>query len=50
MLWIIVLVLILLAIFGAPGLAVQHSYGYYPSGLLTIVVIVLVVLLLSGRF
>lgn len=50
LLWIIVLLLIVFAIVGAPGIGpFQHGYGYYPSGIGIVLVIVLVVLLLSGR-
>ena len=50
LLWLVVVVFIILALVGAPGIgAWNHGYGYWPSGLGTIIVIVLVVLLLSGR-
>jgi hypothetical protein len=50
LLWLLVVVFIILALVGAPGIGPwHHGYGYWPSGLGTIVVIVLVVLLLSGR-
>lgn len=49
-LWIVVIVLLLLVILGFPAVGVwPHTYGYYPSGLLTIVLVVLVVLLLLGK-
>lgn len=48
-LWVVILILLVLAVFGAPGLVWQHSYGYGPSGAVTIIVIILVVLLLTGR-
>lgn len=48
--WLVVIVLILLAVFGAPNLGVwKHSYGWTPSGVVTVLVIVLIVLLLTGR-
>ena len=50
LLWLIVIVLVILALVGAPGIGPwNHGYGYWPSGLGTIIVIVLVDLLLSGR-
>jgi ABC-type methionine transport system permease subunit len=49
-LWVIVVVLVLLALVGVPGLGPwHHSYGYYPSGVVTIIVIVLLLLVLTGR-
>jgi len=49
-LWIIILVLLIAAVVGAPGIGpVQHNFGYAPSGILTIVVVVLVLLLLLGK-
>ena len=50
LLWIIVVVLVLFAIIGAPGVGPwQHSYGWFPSGGVGLIIIVLLVLLLSGR-
>lgn len=50
LLWLIVILLVVFAIAGAPGIGPwQHSYGWAPSGLGTIIVIILIVLLLSGR-
>jgi hypothetical protein len=50
LLWLLVVVLVILALVGAPGIGSwQHNYGYYPSGGIGIVVIILVVLLLAGR-
>jgi hypothetical protein len=47
---LIVIVLIISALVGAPGIGPwQHSYGYYPSGGIGLIVIILVVLLLMGR-
>lgn len=49
--WIVLLIVLLVVAFaGAPGLGpVQHSYGWGPSGIVTLIVIILVVLLLTGR-
>jgi len=49
MLYVVLLVLILLFLVGMPGIGYQHNYGYYPSGGLGLVVVILVVLLLMGR-
>lgn len=46
---IILIVLILLLIFGLPTWPYSRSWGYYPSGGIGIVVLILVVLLLMGR-
>ena len=48
LLWLLVVLLIILALVGAPGIGPwKHRYGYYPSGGLgLVIVIVLVVLLL----
>lgn len=45
---ILLIILIVLLIGGLPQIG-YHSYGYYPSGGIGIVVIILVVLLLIGR-
>jgi hypothetical protein len=50
LLWIIVVIFLIFAFVGAPGIGPwHHSYGWYPSGIGTVIVIVLVVLLLTGR-
>lgn len=46
---ILLIVLILMLIGSVPGWSHSKSWGYGPSGLLGLVVIVLVVLLLMGR-
>lgn len=44
---ILIIILVLLAVGGAPGLLVTHNYGYWPSGGLgLILLIVLLVVLL----
>jgi len=44
------LILLVLVLLGAlPAWPYSRTWGYYPSGLLTIVVIVLLVMLLTGR-
>lgn len=47
--WIIVIILLVLALFGVPDLGWHHNYGYGPSGLVVVLVIILVVLALTGR-
>jgi len=48
--WILVVIFLIFAFVGAPGYGPwHHSYGWYPSGIGTVIVIVLVVLLLTGR-
>jgi hypothetical protein len=50
LLWILVVIFLIFAFIGAPGYGPwHHSYGWYPSGIGTVIVIVLVVLLLTGR-
>jgi hypothetical protein len=50
LLWVVVIILVVLALVGAPGVGPwNHGYGYYPSGGIGLVVIILVVLLLMGR-
>ncbi|EGP43726.1 hypothetical protein AXXA_24585 [Achromobacter insuavis AXX-A] len=43
------IILILLLIGAVPAWPHSRGWGYYPSGLLGIVLIVLIVLLLTGR-
>ncbi len=50
LLWAIVIILAISALVGAPSIGPwNHGYGYYPSGGLGLIVIILVVLLLMGR-
>ena len=50
LLWLLVILLVVFALVGAPGIGPwQHSYGYMPSGLVTVIIIILVILLLTGR-
>ncbi|CAB3720321.1 hypothetical protein LMG3458_03896 [Achromobacter deleyi] len=46
---ILLIILILLLVGAVPAWPHSRGWGYYPSGLLGIVVIVLIVLLLTGR-
>ena len=48
--WLLVFVLIVCAVLGAPGVGpFTHGYGYYPTGGFGLLVVILVVLLLTGR-
>lgn len=49
LLWLIVVVLVIAAIVGAPGIGYSHGYGWFPSGGIGLVVVVLLILLLIGR-
>jgi hypothetical protein len=49
MLTIILVVLVVLAIGSAPTWPHSRNWGYFPSGGLGIVVIILILLLLTGR-
>jgi hypothetical protein len=50
LLWVLGIVLLIVALVGAPGVGPwQHSYGYWPSGGVGLVVLILVILLLAGR-
>ncbi|MEO7062315.1 MAG: DUF3309 family protein [Dokdonella sp.] len=46
---LILLILIVLLVFGLPTWPYSRKWGYYPSGGLGLVVIILVILLLLGR-
>ena len=48
MLLILLVLLVVLALGGAPTWG-YHPYGWYPSGILTVVLVVVLVLLLFGR-
>jgi len=47
--WIVLIVLVILALVGSPGIGFNHSYGWGPSGLVGVIVVVLLILLLMGR-
>ena len=50
LLWVLVIILLIFAFVGAPGLGPwNHGYGWYPSGGVGLIVIILVVLLVMGR-
>lgn len=47
---ILIIILVLIAFGGLPnGGFVQHGYGWGPSGLSSVIVLVLIILLLTGR-
>ncbi len=49
-LWVIIVVLVVLALVGAPGIGPwHHGYGWGPSGIGGLIVLILVILLLTGR-
>jgi len=50
MLTLLLIVLLLMAVGALPTWPHSRSWGYYPSGGLGIILIVLLVLLLMGRF
>ncbi len=45
---LLIVLLIILLILGVPNLGL-HSYGWGPSGIVTILLVVLIVLALTGR-
>lgn len=46
---LLILILVLLLIFGLPTFPYSRSWGYTPSGLIGVVLVVLLVLMLLGR-
>ena len=50
MLTLLLIILLLMAVGALPAWPYSRSWGYYPSGGLGIVLVVLLVLLLLGRF
>ena len=51
MLWVLVVVLLIAAVFGAPTWPHSRGWGmgWFPSGALAVLVIILVILLATGR-
>lgn len=47
---ILIVILILLLVGAAPAWPHSRGWGYYPSGLLGLVLLIVVILLLMGRF
>lgn len=46
--WILIIVLLVLLLASGPYTS-WHPYGYYPSGIIGIILVIVVVLLLMGR-
>jgi uncharacterized membrane protein len=50
LLWVVIIVLILVSLLGVPGVGYwHHGYGWAPSGVGGLIVLILVILLLTGR-
>ena len=49
MLTLLIIILVILAIGSAPSWPYSRSWGYYPSGGLGIIVLILLILAFSGR-
>jgi len=46
---LLIIILLLLAVGGLPAWPYSRSWGYYPSGGLGLILVILIVLLLLGR-
>lgn len=49
MLTILIIVVIILAIGAAPAWPYSRGWGYFPSGLLGVILLILIILALTGR-
>jgi hypothetical protein len=49
MLTILIILVIILAIGSAPAWPYSRGWGYYPSGLLGLILLILIILALTGR-
>jgi hypothetical protein len=49
MLWILIIVLVVLCLGGLPVHSYSQNWGYFPSGGVGLIVIVLLILLFTGR-
>lgn len=50
LLWIFVIVLAIFALLGVPNVGpLHHDFGWYPSGGVGVLIIILVILLLLGK-
>lgn len=47
--WIVLVVLILLVLAALPSWPYSRSWGYYPSGIFGVILVILLVLALFGR-
>ncbi|MFP4143828.1 MAG: DUF3309 family protein [Phycisphaeraceae bacterium] len=50
MAWILLIILLVLLVFALPLYPYSRTWGYYPSGAVTILLIVLLLLVLFGVF
>ena len=50
MLTIVIVILVLMLLGVIPAWPHSRSWGYAPSGTLTLIVVILIILLLTGRF
>jgi len=47
---VLLILLLVLILGGLPNVSpIPHNYGYYPSGLLTVLLLVVLILALTGR-
>jgi hypothetical protein len=49
MLTVLIILLIILAIGSTPAWPYSRGWGYYPSGLLGVILLILIILALTGR-
>ena len=49
MLTILIILVVILAIGSAPAWPYSRGWGYYPSGLLGLILLILIILALTGR-
>ena len=49
MLWILIIVVVILAVGSAPAWPYSRGWGYYPSSLLGLILLILIILALTGR-
>jgi hypothetical protein len=49
MLTILIILVVILAIGSAPAWPYSRGWGYYPSGLLGLILLILIILVLTGR-
>jgi hypothetical protein len=47
--WIILILIVLLIVGALPSWPHSRTWGYYPSGILGVILIILLVLVLTGR-
>ncbi|HEY6545451.1 MAG TPA: DUF3309 family protein [Dokdonella sp.] len=47
--WIVLVLIVLLIVGALPSWPHSRSWGYYPSGILGLILIILLVLVLTGR-